>query len=63
MTAALIALYGAGMMMMIILIRAARQGETRKGVALLAIFFWPFVIVACYVMAAIEIICEEWKKG
>ena len=61
MTAALIALYGAGMMMMVVLIHAAKQGNVRKRTALLTIFFWPFVIVSCYIGAAIEMIYEEWK--
>ena len=61
MTAALIALYGAGMMMMVALIHAAKQGKPRKGTTLLVIFLWPVVIVSCYVLAAIEIIYEEWK--
>jgi hypothetical protein len=61
MIAALIALYWAGMMMMMALIHAAKGGNVRKRIVLLSIFFWPFVIVSCYVMAAIEMIYEEWK--
>ena len=63
MIAVLIALYGAGMMMMVMLIRAAKPGleYTRRKTCLFTIFFWPFVIVTCYIMAAIEIISEEWK--
>lgn len=61
MIAALIALYGAGMMMMVLLIHAAKQGNVRKRTALLSIFLWPFVIVSCYVITAIEMIYEEWK--
>ena len=61
MIAALIALYGVGMMMMVLLINEAKKGNVRKRIALLSIFLWPLVIVSCYVMGAIEMIYEEWK--
>jgi len=61
MTAVLIALYGAGMMMMLLLVHAATD-EPRKWAAVVSIFFWPLVVVWCYALAAIEII-NEARKG
>jgi hypothetical protein len=61
MIAALIALYGAGMMMMVLLIHAAKQGKVRKRIALFSIFFWPFFLLAAMYVATHQIISEEWK--
>lgn len=60
MIAVLIALYGAGMMMMVMLVHMV-DDSPRKWAAVASIFFWPFVIVTCYIMAAIEIISEAQK--
>lgn len=62
MIAALIALYGAGMMTMALMIRMADVDNPRKWAAATSILFWPFVVVACYIIAAIEMI-NEARKG
>ena len=61
MIALLIALYGAGMMMMVMLVHMADVENPRIWATVASIFFWPFVIVTCYIMAAIEIISEAQK--
>ena len=58
---ALIATYAAGMLAMVLLIHVAKNGKARKSTATFALLFWPFVVVACYIIAGIEIINEARK--
>lgn len=60
---ALITTYATGMLAMVLLIHVAKNGKARKSTAAFALLFWPFVIVACYIIAAIEIINEARKAN
>lgn len=58
---ALIATYAAGMLCMLLLIHVAKDGKARKSTATFALLFWPLVVVACYIIAGIQIINKKWK--
>ena len=61
MIAALIALYGIGMMQMFLLTHAAKRENVREWMLAVSIFFWPPVVLWCYTIVAIEILNEEME--